>query len=120
MNNKRVNMKILNMLSYSDFENYNYKETYAKETLVNLAKHTYKKYLLGAIKPSPKQVGSYFERKVKDLFFGVMILDENFEVIKDDLMLLVDENNIKFNEHLEELVDFDTTKIRHGLERGTE
>lgn len=98
-------MKILNMLSYSDLENYNYKPTYAKDTLVNLAKYSYEKYLRGEINPEPKQVVNFFDKKVRDLFWGVMTTDENFDVIKDDLMLLVDENNIKFNEHLDDLIE---------------
>ena len=98
-------MKILNMLSYSDLENYNYKPPYAKDALVGIAKNVWKQYLSGKINPNPKNVADCFDKEVRKLFFGVMTQDENFDVIKDDLMLLVDENNIKFNEHLDEMLE---------------
>jgi hypothetical protein len=97
-------MKIKNLLNWADFKLENYRPSSYRDMLVNTAKSSYDMYVNNQIKvngkslPSPHDVRESFDEIISNYLKGAAFDDENYETIVDDLMLYVDENNIKLLE----------------------
>ena len=90
--------KIKNMLDYAHFNAEDYQPSFFKDTLVQCAKDVYEMYLNGNIKPpTTESVKETFHDLVSNYLRGAPYEDVNYLTILDDLMLFVDENNIKLN-----------------------
>jgi len=96
----------MNMLDYANFKHGDYEPSEFRDFLVDQAKSSYKDYIEGRIieldkglqvETSPSTVVEYFNEALSQFakgFNGMVFDDVNYPVIKDDLMLYVDENNI--------------------------
>jgi hypothetical protein len=101
-------MQVKNLLNWVEFNLEHYKPSTYRTMLVNAAKDSYDMYVNNKIisnisignksLPSPQDVRESFDEIVSNYLKGAAFNDENYETIVDDLMLAVDENNIKLLE----------------------
>lgn len=97
--------KIKNMLDYAHFNINEYKPSVFLKVLIETATDIYKMYLDGNIQPATvESVREAFNESISNYLQGAPYNDANYETILDDLILFVDENNIKLrDESLKEL-----------------
>jgi hypothetical protein len=89
------------MLDYADFNKDDYEPSAFRDYLVDEANSIYKMYSDGKIlengefMASPDTVKDAFDESISNYLKGVAFKDVNYSTIVDDLMLYVDENNIR-------------------------